>query len=138
MRKVSLVKATKLNKGKPHPSKGPIYQWINRAHAIGAFKALDRFLRQACDSIDLASATPISKRIWVERDRPVSPFDFTFTIADHVSRGHSNHRYRVWIAIVEAQSQAKKPHSFLPLELGIESIAIEDVLHVTVACQSRN
>ena len=66
----------------------------------------------------------------------VAHFDFTFIIANHERRGHGSHRYRVWITIVDAQCQAKKPNCFLALELRIDSIAPNDVLHVTDACQS--
>jgi hypothetical protein len=50
-----LVEATKLNKGHPHSSKRPVEQRVYRAHARGAFKAPDRFLRQPRSFIDPAS-----------------------------------------------------------------------------------
>src|SRR6516165_943537 len=40
-----LVKATKLNIRRRHPSKHSVCQWVYRAQAHGAFKAEDRFLR---------------------------------------------------------------------------------------------
>jgi hypothetical protein len=39
-----LVKATKLDKGQSYPKKRPMQQRVYRAHANGAFKALNRFL----------------------------------------------------------------------------------------------
>jgi hypothetical protein len=56
-----LVKPTKLDQGLPHPRKRPVQQRVYRAHANGAFKAPDRFLRQARISIDPASVVPCLK-----------------------------------------------------------------------------
>jgi hypothetical protein len=53
-----LVKATKLDKRRPHPNESSMQQRIYRAHPNGTFKTSDRFLRQPRDSVDPASATP--------------------------------------------------------------------------------
>src|SRR5215831_19298452 len=39
--------------------------------------------------------------------------------------------------MVDAQCQASKPNCFVALELRIDSIAPNDVTHVTATCQSR-
>src|ERR1700676_2982982 len=77
-----LVKATELDKGQPHQRKRVVKPRVDRAHANGTFKASERFLPQPRNSIDLASAVPCLKRIWVERNRPINQFDLAFTIAD--------------------------------------------------------
>ena len=85
-----LVKSTKLDKGLPNASKRRVLPRVYRAHANGAFKAPDCFLRQRRKVIDPASTVPCVKRILVERDRPVSHFDLGFTIADHKRRGQGS------------------------------------------------
>jgi len=97
-----LVKPTKLNKGRPHPTKREGSPRVDRAHANGTFIAPDRFLRQPRNSIDVASAVLYMKRIGVERDRSVNQFHLKFTIADHVRRGYRSPCQRVRITIVDA------------------------------------
>jgi hypothetical protein len=56
-----LVKSAKLNKGIPYPDERMHQVGVDRAHAHGALKASDRFLRQPRNSMDLASAVPCVK-----------------------------------------------------------------------------
>src|SRR5262249_43966049 len=107
-------------------------------HAHGTFKAPDRFLRQPRTSIDVAPAAPCDIRIWVERDRPVSHFDFAFTIADHVRRDYSSHCQRVRIIVVGAQCQAEKPKCFLAVGLRNGGKAPKEISPVTETCNSRD
>src|SRR5215475_10974286 len=128
-------KGPKLNKGKCHREKQLVLLWVYRVYVNGSFKAPERFLWQPRISIDPASVEPYPIRIGVERDRSVSHFDLTFTIGDHERRDCGSHRQRIWIIVVDARCQAKKPNCFLPVELRIGRIAIKDVLHVTATCQ---
>src|SRR6516225_10120797 len=84
-----VVKATKLDKGISHPGKWLVQQRVYRAHANGAFKARECFLRQPRNSINPTSEVPCVKGIWVERHRALSDFNRTFKIADHIRRGEA-------------------------------------------------
>src|SRR5689334_12538540 len=59
-------------------------------------------------------------------------------IGDHEARDQASPRQRVRIAIVEAQCQARKPSSFLAVELRIGRISPKDVLHVTDSSEGGN
>src|SRR5262249_21763167 len=56
-----LVKATKLNKGIPHPSSRLVQLRVYRADPNGAFKARARFRRQPRNPVNPASAVPCVK-----------------------------------------------------------------------------